>query len=124
MITSFIQQIPTPTLQDVAYKYQYELLENGKDSVVIDSKDLLSDPKTYLKKFCNKINIPFSEQMLKWSKGPIKEDGVWAKYWYTSVHNSTEFQPYKRKEAQVPEDLKELLEECNYYYNELVKYKL
>lgn len=124
MITSFIKQIPNPTLQDVAYKYQYDLLQNSDNPIVIDSKDLLKNPSEYLKKLCNKLNITFSEQMLSWSKGPIEEDGVWAKYWYKSVHKSTSFQSYVRKEEVVPERLNGLLNECNYYYNELIKHKL
>ena len=43
MITSFIKQIPNPTLQDVAYKYQFELLqsnlEDGNTPIVVDSKN-------------------------------------------------------------------------------------
>ena len=128
MITSFIKQIPNPTLQDVAYEYQYKLLrravENGESPIVIDSKDLLLNPKLYLMKLCEKLRIDFSEKMLSWPAGPIEEDGSWAKYWYKSVHNSTGFQPYVRKEEKVPERLEGLLEECKYYYNELIKYKL
>jgi len=124
MITSFIKQIPNPTLQDVAYKYQYDLLQNSDNPVVIDSKDLLQNPSEYLNKLCNKLNITFSERMLSWSKGAIEEDGVWAKYWYKSVHESTSFQSYVRKEEVVPERLNGLLNECNYYYNELIKFKL
>jgi len=29
--------------------------------------------------------------MLSWAPGPRPEDGVWAKYWYKSVINSTGF---------------------------------
>ena len=128
MITSFIKQIPNPTLQDVAFKYQFDLLqsaiEKGDNPIVIDSKDLLQDPEKYLIKLCSKLDIPFSDKMLKWEKGAIEEDGIWAKYWYKSVHDSTGFQPYVRKDEQVPERLKGLLEECNYYYSKLIKYKL
>lgn len=124
MITSFIKQIPNPTLQDVAYKYQYDLLQKGSNPIVIDSKDLLDNPAEYLKKLCDKLNISFSDKMLNWGKGAIEEDGVWAKYWYKSVHESTGFGPYIRKEEVVPERLKGLLDECNYYYNELIRCKL
>jgi len=128
MITSYIQQIPNPTLQDLAYEYQYNLLnetvDKGDTPIVIDSKDLLTNPKQYLTKLCDKLEISFSSKMLSWGKGPIAEDGVWAEYWYKSVHNSTSFQSYRRKEDKVPVELNELLEKCNYFYNELIKYKL
>ena len=29
--------------------------------------------------------------MLNWDRGGIKEDGVWAKYWYENVHKSEGF---------------------------------
>jgi hypothetical protein len=59
--------------------------------------------------------------MLHWEKGPLKEDGVWAKYWYKSIHESTGFKPYKPKTKPFPEKLKPLLEECQPYYEQLSK---
>lgn len=128
MITSFMKQIPEPTLRDVAYKHQYELLQqmvkNGDDPIVVDSKELLEAPEEYLRKLCEKLEMPFTDRMLEWGKGAIAEDGVWAKYWYASVHESTGFQSYVRKEERVPERLLPLLDECNHYYQELIKYTL
>lgn len=128
MITSFMKQIPEPTLRDVAYKHQYELLQQmvkrGEEPIVIDSKELLDAPQPYLRKLCEKLGISFTDRMLEWEKGPIPEDGVWAKYWYASVHQSTGFQSYVRKEEQVPERLLPLLDECNHYYRQLIKYTL
>ena len=41
MITSFIKQIPNPTLQDVAYKYQYDLLQKGSNPILLIQKTYL-----------------------------------------------------------------------------------
>ena len=34
--------------------------------------------------------------MLSWDRGGIKEDGIWAKYWYENVHKSQGFKPNKK----------------------------
>ena len=57
--------------------------------------------------------------MLTWPAGPIPEDGVWAPYWYHSVHQSTTFMAYHEKTDPFPEFLKPLLEECQPYYERL-----
>ncbi|MDZ7716409.1 MAG: hypothetical protein U5J95_09380 [Balneolaceae bacterium] len=124
MLTSFIKTIPDPALKDTAYKRQFELFEYvterlGEPPLVIDSKELLLDPKSVLGKLCKQLNIPFDESMLSWSAGPIPEDGVWAKYWYHNVHKSTGFKPYAPKDEEVPEEFSDLLRQCTYYYNKL-----
>lgn len=57
--------------------------------------------------------------MLQWPAGPRPEDGVWAKYWYDSVHRSTGFAPYQPESTPFPDQLKPLLEECLPHYEEL-----
>ena len=125
MLTSLVQQLPKPTLQETALKEQWELYsflqQQGKNPVVVDSKDILLDPKKVLGKVCEQLGIPFHEEMLAWEAGPRPEDGVWAKYWYNSVHQSTGFATYKRKHVPVREDLLPLLETCQEYYDQLYK---
>jgi hypothetical protein len=59
--------------------------------------------------------------MLSWPAGARPEDGIWAAYWYDSVHRSTGFQPYKAKTDPFPEQLKPLFDECMPYYVALAK---
>lgn len=127
MLTSFIKTIPNPTLQDTAYKRQVELFEYvtetlGQPPIVIGSKQLLLNPQSVLKEACNKMNIPFDEEMLGWQPGPIPEDGVWAKHWYHNVHKSTGFKPYQAKNLEVPDSFSDLLERCQHYYSKLSPY--
>ena len=127
MLTSFIKTIPNPTLKDTAYKRQFELFEYVTETksdppVVIDSKELLVDPKSVLNEACQQIGIPFDDSMLSWPAGHIPEDGVWAKHWYHNVHKSTGFKPYKPKDEEVPEEFSDLLDACNQYYNKLSPY--
>lgn len=129
MLTSFIKTMPNPTMQDVAYKKQHELFEYvtgklGQAPIVIDSRELLKNPPEVLRKLCDKIGIAFEDTMLKWEKGPLPEDGVWAKYWYYNVHKSTGFMSYRPKQEDVPGRLSDLLEECLDYYNDLARYAI
>jgi len=121
IIASYSKVIPNPTIQDIGLKQQYELYlmleKKGKVPIVLDSKFLVKDPSFMLRKLCVVLEIPFDAKMLRWKKGSRKEDGVWAKYWYKSVHNSTGFIPYNRKNIKLTRKNKVLLKECLPYYN-------
>jgi hypothetical protein len=92
--------------------------------VVLDAKKVLLDPQGQLRKLCEILGIPFKERMLRWSRGPIPEDGIWAKYWYKNVHLSTSFQPYEKKKIVFPDQLLPLLDECQPIYESLVKHAI
>lgn len=128
IINSYSKVIPNPTMEDIGIKMQVDLLNELKsrkaDYVVIDSSDLLKSPSAFLTKLCKTLAIPFDEHMLYWDKGPRKEDGVWAKYWYANVHKSTEFSPYEEKEIKLSAAQLKLYKTCIPYYNELTNHKL
>ena len=62
------------------------------------------------------LEIPFEKKMLKWEKGGRKEDGIWAKYWYNNIHNSTGFLPYTTKKIILTENNAALGKECLPFY--------
>lgn len=128
MLPSLINQIPEPTLRDTGLKRQCDLLEDlhqrGQQPIVLDSKELLLNPADILQQLCKHLGLSFSEEMLNWKAGPIPEDGVWAKYWYHSVHTSTTFMEYKEKEEPFPGFLNPLLDECQPYYQALYAHAL
>ena len=62
------------------------------------------------------MEISFDKKMLQWKKGARKEDGIWAKYWYKNVHNSTCFLPFAKKNIKLSGSNLELSEECQSYY--------
>jgi hypothetical protein len=105
---------------DIGVKQQYELyldLENrGEVPIVLDSKYLLQNPELVLKNICRLLEIPFDEKMLKWKKGARKEDGIWAKYWYKNIHNSTGFLPYTAQKITLTESNAETAEACLPFY--------
>ena len=120
IIASYTKVIPNPKMEDIGVKKQYELynhLDNiGKTPIVLDSKYLLKSPEIILNKLCDILAIPFDKNMLEWDKGARKEDGVWAKYWYQNIHNSTGFLPYTKKEINLGNSNLDLLEKCQPYY--------
>ena len=125
MLPSLLKRIGLPTLRDTGLKRQCEVLlmleRWGQAPVVLDSRDLLIDPPSALSKLCAHLGFPFEEAMLSWPAGPKDFDGAWAPHWYANVHRTTGFQPYKRKTAPFPEELRPLLKQCRPYYAELLR---
>lgn len=123
MLPSYGAVVEQPTLADVGYAYHVKLLDylqsRGQTPAVLDSKQVLLNPRGVLATLCDHIGIPFSEKMLSWQAGARPEDGSWAKYWYASVHRSTGFSPYRSKTEPFPAHLAPLLAECRPYYEKL-----
>lgn len=128
MIPSYKEQVAAPNLYDIGYPKQIEVLNYLKSKhqpiIVLESKQVLLNPRKVLSEFCKKIAIPFDENMLSWEAGARPEDGSWAKYWYKNVHRSTGFAPYKPKTAPFPEKLASLLEAAIPLYNELAAFAI
>ncbi|MEX2565807.1 MAG: sulfotransferase family protein [Cyclobacteriaceae bacterium] len=126
MLLSFEKVIGTPKMHDVGYQMQVDLLNYLKEInhpiIVLDAKKMLMNPAHQLKNLCRAIGITFDQRMLHWEAGNRAEDGVWAKYWYKNVHQSTGFQAYVPKNAAFPDKLKPLLEECLPCYDALIAY--
>lgn len=123
MIPSLTAHIKDPNLHDTGLKIQLDLVKKlasrGIEIPVLDSKEVLLNPAKVLAELCRRLGIPFEESMLSWKPGPRKEDGSWAKYWYSDLHKSDKFIPYKPKTSDFPRHLEPLLEECMPFYEEL-----
>ncbi|RFN59503.1 sulfotransferase-like domain-containing protein [Marixanthomonas ophiurae] len=128
LLASFSKVIENPKLDDIGLQKAAELFlflkKNGRIPIVIDSDELMINPERYLKKLCKKLDVSFTSNMLSWEKGGIPEDGVWAPYWYTNVHNSEGFQKQKKTHSELPKQLEPVLEEAMIYYNTLKKHIL
>lgn len=128
MLPSYAEVVDTPTMEDVGYKMQLELIEQLQKEklpvIVLDSKAVLLNPEMQLEKLCDTIGITFDPVMLRWTPGPRPEDGCWAKFWYRTIHKSSGFIPYQPKSTPFPEKLKPLLEECMPYYEKLLKFAI
>lgn len=122
MLPSLTIQLPEAKLADTGLARQHQLFEQlraaDQPPHILDSKQLLSNPRGVLSRLCENLNFEFDEAMLQWPAGARAEDGVWAKHWYHAVHKSTGFDRYRPK-TQFPSHLLALLEECKPYYDAL-----
>ena len=128
VIISYSKQSPINGIKDLGYPQQIKLFKKikkitGDYPVVFNSKDILSDPKKYLRKICELLKINFSNKMLSWPKGSRKTDGVWSPYWYKNVIKSSSFKPYKKSNESIPKEYNGLLEECLQCYDYLNSFK-
>ncbi|KAA3650849.1 MAG: hypothetical protein DWP98_03825 [Bacteroidetes bacterium] len=123
MIISFSKVIDSPKLNDLGIKQSYEifqyLIDKGQSPIVIDSNELLKNPKKVLSLVCEKLAIPFDEKMLQWKAGKRPEDGVWSPHWYNNVHQSTGFSPYQKRKEVLEERFEDLYQECLFYYEKI-----
>jgi hypothetical protein len=125
LLASYARVRSAPTLDDLGLRQQAEIFaEFG--GPVLDSADLLAAPEPALRALCAALGVPFTAAMLSWPPGPRDTDGVWAPYWYDSVHASTGFGPARQAAEPAPLDpaLEPLLAECLPYYEELRKHKI
>ncbi len=120
ILASYSKVIEEPVMQDIGVQAQYDLYQKwaplGKIDAVLDSKYLLMNPEVVLQTLCDRLGIPFYAEMLRWEAGARPEDGVWAPHWYTNVHKSTGFLPYRPKEIALPERLLPLSREAKPLY--------
>ena len=100
------------------------ILEAGTIPIVVDSRELLTNPTSVLSQLCAALGLDFDERMLSWEPGPIPEDGSWAVHWYESTHRSTGFAPYVSKKVTLPEQVRSVVDECMPMYERLVEYAL
>jgi len=128
VLLSYSKQVEEPTLLDTAYKMQADLIDHldktGTPFIVLNARNVLLDPEGQIRVLCDKLDIHFQSSMLNWDAGPRDEDGVWAKYWYSSVHKSTGFGSYREKDEKLPSNLNPLYDECMEYYGKLERLQL
>ncbi|SDK59694.1 hypothetical protein SAMN05421823_10325 [Catalinimonas alkaloidigena] len=129
LIASFAAVLPQPTMRDIGVDYQcqlYNIIERqtGNAPVVIDSGILLQNPADILAQLCAALQLPFDEAMLSWEAGPLPEDGVWAKYWYKNVHQSTGFSSQPTSTRPLPAHCEPLYEAAMPFYEKLFEHSL
>lgn len=129
VIASYEKKREAPSLDDIGFVQQLALFEEvrqwqGCRPLVIDSQDILTNPRQSLSRLCDAAGIAFEERMLSWPQGGHKDDGVWATHWYEAVHRSRGF----ASPTPMPEDLSAeslaLMAKALPYYEALAAYKL
>jgi hypothetical protein len=123
LLASYARVRTEPGLDDLGLRQQAEIFETF-GGPVLDSRDLLTDPAETLQALCRALDVPFDGAMLSWPPGPRDSDGVWAPYWYASVHGSTGFTGYRPPAEPLPARLEPLAARCMPYYLRLHKYRI
>jgi hypothetical protein len=123
VVASYAAVREAPTSDDLGFTQQVEIFRRFGGPVV-DSADVLRDPRATLTALCAALGIAFDEAMLAWAPGPRATDGVWAPHWYARVQASSGFGPYDPRPAEVPARLGGLVEAAAASYEELAAHRL
>jgi len=128
IISSYAQVRKDVKMEDIGISGQWQLYQflqnNNYPCIVLDSGEILKNPGKVLTKLCDSLEIPFDQAMLHWPAGPKEEDGVWAKYWYGNVHQSTGFERQPTSDRPLPEYLVPLYNESEVYYDLLFPHSI
>ena len=123
MLNSYSKVVEEPDIYEIGLLDQYEqflyMKHKGIKFYVLDSGELLKAPAIVLAQLCNHLEINYCENMLRWPKGGIPEDGVWAKYWYAGVHNSSGFQKKDYVPIKLSPPLQRIYNKVLPYYKEM-----
>ncbi len=136
IILSWHKVFGNVTTHDIGILDQYRLFKHvkslsGQVPLVIDSLDLVKNPRKVLSLICSKLGLDFSESMLSWKSALQNSQLLFtgdlsscAPTWYSVVASSTGFLPYQEKKpANLPDSLKPIAEECLPFYQELYQHR-
>ena len=128
VLTSYSKKYKINSIWQLGYLQQLEIFNvlnnNGQEAIIIDALDLLNNPKKILQKLCNKLNILFTKDMLSWPKGQRTSDGIWSKYWYKEVKDSTGFNAPILISKIIPKDYVDIYNTCLKCYDKLYSHRL
>ena len=125
VVASYRKGVERPSLEDLGYAWQAwwwaECRRRGWPVFVLDSDRLVLDPETGLRALCRACGWAWDPAMMRWEPGPRREDGVWAKYWYASVHASSgwDLNASLRPASELTGDERALVAECRPHYDVL-----
>jgi hypothetical protein len=129
MLASLTRKLSDVTLEDTGLPQQVELFRSigrraGVTPPVVDSHDLLLDPRAVLFRLCEQLEIPFEEKMLTWKSGPRDTDGCWGDYWYENTRASTGFTAPVQRAVSLSPQHSELCARCEELYFELAEHRI
>jgi hypothetical protein len=120
VISSYTAKNKLNSITELGYPQQFEIAKFLKESnqrfKIIDSEDLLKNPKEVLFDWCESINIKFDESMLQWKKGSHLNDGIWWQHWYNNVIKTSGFRKYQKKDISIENKYDSIYNESMKYY--------
>jgi hypothetical protein len=129
VLTSYTKKWSDVTLRDIGFVEQAEIFDMvaqqlGHAPPVVDTDDILRDPRGTLTRLCEACGIAFDDHMLSWPSGPKPFDGVWAPHWYNAVWASTGFGAPPPEPPPLPDHLQKIADEARPLYARLKAFKL
>ena len=81
---AIIKKFPLHDERQLGYLQQKKIMNflkkvNGEYPIIIDSHDILNEPRSMLRILCNSLGIRFSQNAFL-AKGKRSSDGVWAPF--------------------------------------------
>jgi len=130
VVASYGKRRGAVSLADIGVERQAELFDREADRLghappVIDSADVLADPRGVLTALCAELGIAFTDSMLTWPPGRRSADGVWAPAWYDQVERSTGFEPPVLKTPpRLRPEQQNVADEARAYYDRLARWRI
>ena len=130
VLASYARTWDKVSLDEIGVPQQLDIFDRvadrlGRAPPVIDTADLLGDPRGMLGRLCAAVGIPFFEAMLAWPPGRRASDGVWAPAWYAQVETSTGFGPSDQSPLpQLDGELARIAEAARPGYERLRRYRI
>jgi len=123
VVASYVRSRADVTAEDLGLPQQVQLYDElvtaGTAPPVIDARDFLLDPESYLRAMCRHVGVDFTPRMLAWPPGRRESDGVWGRYWYDAVWRSTGFAEYRPRDPQLDGHAAAVAGECRPLYERL-----
>jgi hypothetical protein len=130
VVASYLQKMPTVSEEAIGIVRQSQLFDEltlltGERPLVIDSNDVLKNPREILGSLCDHWGIQrHSTAMLQWPSGGRDSDGLWARHWYQAVEASTGFAPYRERLTQLTGEPLLLAQRMHEYYQSMAQSRI
>ena len=133
-LTSMYNKWPDFHEKEVGFPEQRELFDRVADDLgaappVIDSDDMLEDPVTLVRAWCEGVGIDFMESALSWQPGPRDEVSWWdGGSFHANLRNSDGLKPQSRSSyidiEAAPDRVKIVYEKMLPHYEHLYCYRI
>ena len=102
---------------------------NGTPPPVIDSDDMLENPREMVEKFCDAVGIPFIEDALTWEPGGDPSAHSWwdGGSFHANLAQSTGLMPQKRKYIEVadaPDRVQQVHRRMKPHYDHMYQFRI
>lgn len=129
VIASYANKTEAVSLETIGLTQQEQIFDTvceitNEIPPVIDTADLLRNPKKCLITLCNALEIEWDPAMLSWQAGPKEEDGIWGSHWYDKVWQSTGFGTLNENETTLSSELQEIYADALPIFERLASHKL